>query len=912
MPVPLPVENRLRADNAAAHEALLRSEARKRAFIATASLGIGRVNLDTDRFLETNQALAHILGYAQETDLDRLRIASDLSADGVSFGDWLGRIARSDVVPKGEWRWKRKDGQLIELRISGRRSGNHGEPPQFEFIAEDITAQRWAGRRLAQLNRLYAVLYHTSQAIVRLREPRALFAELCRIAVEQGRFRMAWVGQVRERAGDVRPVCWAGEEAGYLDQIQISLADEPARLDPTGSALREKRPFVCEDIAADPRVLPWREAALKCGFRCSAAFPFVIHGRTVGAITLYSSELGFFDEDNVALLDELAADVSFALEHIEARRRRRRAQEELRQFFLLSADLLAIAGFDGRFKRLNPAWERVLGYPLDQLAGRRVLCWVHPQDRRAAVRGFAQLAAGGSPLRCELRFRTRAGGYCWLLVNAASAPARRLIYAIAGDITGRKRNEEDFARLEAQLRRQNEELERQNRRVQEANRMKGEFLANMSHELRSPLNGIIGFTELMHDGKLGPVSPAHTEYLGDVLASAHHLLGLINDVLDLSKVEAGRIEFRPEQVNLPALAHEVSGALSPLAARKQIQLSVEVSPDLASVYVDPARLRQVFYNYLSNALKFTAEGGQVWIRALPENPRQFRIEVEDTGIGIPRAQIPDLFMEFGQLDGGAAKHFQGTGLGLALTRRLVQAQGGRVGVRSRPGHGSLFYAALPRRAASGAAAVPAEPTVLVVEHEPAERNTMIWTLQAAGYAVETAATAAEAIGKTSASRYSAIMLDPLLPDESGWEVLRALRSGPNADAPVIVVSVVGDQGAAEVISFQACLPKPIVPAQLLETLAQAGVGFNPSSGLLFADPGNQPLAEIEAELRCQGYQTLCERGWNPDVLLSCRLAPGFRQAPVVVWTTADLDGAARGQIERLAARLLTEAETAKR
>lgn len=899
--VKLPEAVRRAVNNAAAQNALRRSEASKRAFIGMASLGIGRVDLNADRFLESNLALAQMLGYDEEAEVGRLLIAGDLSPDGLPFAGWLGGIGHSDVVHNAEARWKRKDGRLIQVRVNGRTVRNGQEGPEFEFIAEDITARRWAEDRLEQFTRLYAVLYRTSQAIVRLHEPQALFAEICRIAVEQGRFRMAWADEVDPVAGCVRPVCGEGDEKGFLEQIRIAVADEPAGRGPTGTALREQRHFVCKDIATDPAMLPWREQALQRGYRCSAAFPLLLHGSTAGVFTVYSSELGFFDEDNVALLDELAANVSFGLEHIEAQRQRQRAEEELNQFFQLSADLLAIAGFDGRFRRLNPAWQRVLDFPLEALAGRRALRWIHPEDRRAAVRGFAQLTAGEfSHRRFELRFRTHAGAWRWLLVTAAAAPDRRLVCAAATDITERKQNEQALARLEAQLRRQNEELERQNRRVQEANRMKGEFLANMSHELRSPLNGIIGFTQLMRDGKLGPVSPEHQEYLGDVLTSAHHLLELINDVLDLSKVDAGRIEFRPEPVDPAKVALEVAGVLSPLAAQKRIKLSVQVSPELATVYVDPARLRQVFYNYVSNALKFTAEDGQLWIRVLPEASSRFRIEVEDTGIGIPREQIPALFMEFRQLDSGAAKRFQGSGLGLALTRRLVQAQGGRVGVRSRLGEGSLFYAVLPRRCLPGPVKLPAVSTILVVEDEAGERNAIAWTLQAAGYAVDTAATTGEAIRKAAVNCYAAITLDLLLPDESGWEALRALRSTPNAGAPVIVLSAAGDRSASGVFPMiQASLRKPLAPEQLLEALVRAGVEPNPPGSPLFVNPATQSLGEIEYELRRQGYRTACER----DLLLSCRRTPDGRQTPVVVWTGTDPDAADCEQIDRLAAQL---------
>jgi signal transduction histidine kinase len=268
-----------------------------------------------------------------------------------------------------------------------------------------------------------------------------------------------------------------------------------------------------------------------------------------------------------------------------------------------------------------------------------------------------------------------------------------LIVSAVRDVTDRKRLEDD-------IRRQNRELEEQNRRVQEASRMKSEFLANMSHELRTPLNSIIGFSEMMHEGHLGALADDHREYLGDILTSARHLLHLINDVLDLSKVESGTMEFFPEPVALAPLIAEACDMVHPLAARKGIAIAVDVDGELRDLVLDPAKLKQVLSNYLSNAVKFTPDGGRVKVRALAFGAERFRLEVEDTGIGIRSEDVDRLFVEFQQLDSSAAKRHQGTGLGLALTRRLVEAQGGRVGVTSTPGSGSLFFAVLPRHAAA--------------------------------------------------------------------------------------------------------------------------------------------------------------------------------------------------------------------
>src|SRR5438445_7706089 len=204
----------------------------------------------------------------------------------------------------------------------------------------------------------------------------------------------------------------------------------------------------------------------------------------------------------------------------------------------------------------------------------------------------------------------------------------------------------------------------------------------MSHELRTPLNGIIGFAELMHDEKVGPISADHKEHLGDILTSARHLLQLINDVLDLSKVEAGKMEFSPEHTDPAAIVGEVGDIVRSLAAKKRITLKIEADPSLSGIEVDRRSLKQILYNYLSNALTFTPEEGVVTVHITTEKDEHFRIEVKDNGIGINPEDLGRLFVEFQQLDAAAAKQYPGTGLGLALTKRLVEAQKGRVGVNS--------------------------------------------------------------------------------------------------------------------------------------------------------------------------------------------------------------------------------------
>jgi PAS domain S-box-containing protein len=498
----------------------------------------------------------------------------------------------------------------------------------------------------------------------------------------------------------------------------------------------------------------------------------------------------------------------------------------------------------------------------------------------------------------------------------------------------------DRQRLE-EIRRHAIELELQNRRIQEANRLKSEFLANMSHELRTPLNAIIGFAELLHDGQVDPASPQHQEFLGDILTSGRHLLQLINDVLDLAKVEAGKLDFRPERVDLDKLIGEVVAITRTTAAAKKITVQTEVAP-LGDVVLDPNRFKQVAYNYVSNALKFTPEGGRVTIRTLAEGDDAFRLEVEDTGVGIEQADLGRLFVEFQQLDGGAAKRHQGTGLGLALTRRLVEAQGGRVGVSSRPGKGSVFNATLPRfTRAAEAPVLPRTSTarmsrgtrcVLVVEHQERDRDVLVATLHEAGYLTETATTGAQAIARCRERVFDAVTLDLTLPDMSGLDLVAALRGEPRMrTVPVIVVTVIPDAKLAAGFAVNEVLRKPLDASTLLSSLDRAGVRPERPGGILVVDDDPRALRLMDAALSSLGYAAITRSSGisaldaaaklQPAAIVLDLLMPGMDgvefldrlrripehlRTPVLIWTMKDLTASEQEQLRQSAQGVLSK------
>jgi signal transduction histidine kinase len=255
----------------------------------------------------------------------------------------------------------------------------------------------------------------------------------------------------------------------------------------------------------------------------------------------------------------------------------------------------------------------------------------------------------------------------------------------------------EFLEQTTKLRLESRRLGEENRQIQEAGRLKRQFISSMSHEMRTPLNAVIGFADLLKSGSIPVLSPKYTQFLGIITESGKHLLHLIENVLDLSRVEAGRLEFHPGAVHLRHVVEQEAELHRLAASRIGVVIRTHIEAGLDDIVLDEVRLRQALSNYIANAVKFSLSGGRVTIRALVEGADSFRVEVEDTGIGIQDSDRSRLFVEFSQLDTGSAKKYAGSGLGLAMTRLIIEAQGGSVGVDSTPGVGSVFHFVLKQR-----------------------------------------------------------------------------------------------------------------------------------------------------------------------------------------------------------------------
>jgi len=462
---------------------------------------------------------------------------------------------------------------------------------------------------------------------------------------------------------------------------------------------------------------------------------------------------------------------------------------------------------------------------------------------------------------------------------------------------------------------------------------KSRFLANMSHELRTPLNAIIGLAEMLAEDAADQALTEFGEPLDRILRAGRHLLELINDVLDLSKIEAGRLDLHEEEIDLAALVADLAGAAQPLADRNGNRLVVERPAGLGAMRTDQTRLRQIILNLLSNACKFT-EGGTVTLAVARDAEEGWiRFRVSDTGIGMTRDQLGRLFQEFTQADSSTTRKYGGTGLGLAISQRLAALMGGTIAVESEPGIGTSFTVRLPAGSVVTAEVIPGPAPapvgivaaipdatravadrVLVVDDDATVRDLMRRFLGREGFDVVTAGNGAEALAAARMQRPSVITLDVLMPDMDGWSVLQELKSDPElAGIPVIMVTIVDEKHKGIALGASDYLNKPIDRARLAAILARYRSAVAATRRVL--------VVEDDAPTRLMMRRLLIGEGWKvaeagdgrealarmgrerPDLILldlmmpemdgfeflaACRKVPEFGGIPVIIVTAADL------------------------
>jgi signal transduction histidine kinase/CheY-like chemotaxis protein len=496
------------------------------------------------------------------------------------------------------------------------------------------------------------------------------------------------------------------------------------------------------------------------------------------------------------------------------------------------------------------------------------------------------------------------------------------------DMAGRL--QESYAGLEQKVEERTREVEEKSRQLEMASQHKSQFLASMSHELRTPLNAIIGLTEMMVTNAARFGTEKAAEPLRRVQRAGTHLLGLINQVLDLSKIEAGKLELSPDLVALAPLITEVVDTARPLAEQNNNRLVVKSQEDLGSLTVDPMRLRQILLNLLSNACKFTKQGEVTLLaRRVINQGNWIEFAVSDTGIGITPEQQAKIFEEFTQADTSTARQYGGTGLGLAITRKLARMMGGDVTLTSEAGKGSTFTVRLPTSTeVSAGRPISSDPArsiradcVLVIDDDATARELIADHLKGQGFSVVTAAGGVEGLKLAKELQPTAITLDVMMPDLDGWSVLAALRQNAElADIPVIMVTIVDEHRRGIALGAVGYLTKPIDRERLHRLIRRFQAPTRPTRVLMVEDDALQRermLGWLErpqwiVREAADGREALnILREEKPDVILLDLMMPemdGFevvaalqknadwQEIPVIVITSLDLNAKDRERL----------------
>ncbi len=615
----------------------------------------------------------------------------------------------------------------------------------------------------------------------------------------------------------------------------------------------------------------------------------------------------------------------------------RRSEERFRTLISASADLIWTASPEGDMIPPLPTWRAYTGQTESDYVGWGWLDSVHPEDRDRIRDLWRERLHSRDLFHAEFRLRRRDGE--WRYSEARAAPVLALDgtvrewVGINTDISDRRHAEE--AMQEAK------EL------AEAANRAKSQFIANMSHELRTPLSAVIGYSEMLAE-EIEDIGQTHLlTDVGKIEASARHLLGLINDVLDLSKIEAGRMTVESVRFDVSAMLDEVVNATGALSAKKGNRFVLEVPTDLGAMQSDELKIRQCLMNLIGNAAKFTEEG-VITLRGRREGLDHIVFEVSDTGIGMSPEQMERLFKRFSQADESTTRQFGGTGLGLAITRAFALRLGGDVTVESQPGRGSTFRITLANEVQSddGGGTSPiliqpdsaifaedhpeAQHRILVIDDDPAAREILARFLKREGFGVTGAADGQAGLTLARALRPQAILLDIEMPKMDGWSVLHALRQDPTlVDTPVVMVSVKNEQGLAYALGATDYLQKPVEWDRLKRVLDR----IQPLRD------GTVLVVDDDADARERMRFTLSRHGWTvveaadgqqaldlldgvvPNLILldlmmpvmdgfaflqRLRDRPGCDQVPVLVLTAKDVTPDERASLDRQADKIISK------
>ncbi|MGM3307816.1 response regulator [Anabaena sp. WFMT] len=815
--------------------------------------------------------------------------------------------------------------RLERVRLSRQMTQNHNTQ------IGDITQQKHTEIEIQRINRTLQTLTACNQALVRAKNESDLLQQICHTIVEVGGYRLAWVGfALQDIAQSILPVAQAGYDAGYLQSLDLTWADAIRGQGPTATAIRTGQTSIIQNILTDPNYQIWQGQANERGYASSIALPLIADNQQpFGALNIYATSTEAFDTDEVKLLQELAADLAYGIVALRNQQQRQLAELALHKIHdelelrvaertaelitanyklqlelderqrtqdaliisqtrfegILSIADDAIISIDGNqcITLFNQGAEKIFGYYAQEILGKRLdllLPMRFSEQHRHHVTDFGKSPSPARRMgeRREIFGRHKDGTEfpAEASISKLDVGSECVYTVILRDITERKQVE----------------------------RMKDEFVSVVSHELRTPLTSIHGSLGMLASGLLPTDSEQGKRLLEIATDSTERLVRLINDILDIERIESGKVKMERENCNLDELISSALNIMQPLANKAGVNLSI--SSLSVQLWADPDRIVQTLTNLLSNAIKFSTSSSTVWLTAKQQKTEVLLI-VKDTGRGIPSDKLDSIFERFQQVDSSDSRNHEGTGLGLAISKSIVQQHGGKIWAESVLNEGSTFYLTLPiwqlpqtelENSASEEMLINNQysPLVLVCDDDVVIRTELKTLLEQGGYLVMTVATGEEAISTAITQHPDVILLDLLLPGMNGWETMAVLKAREDTqNIPIVICSVyqpsTNNQPSANFVDW---LSKPVEEISLLHSLKKVVAEPARKVKILIVEDDNDLVDllatlferhdDIETFFAKTGKEAIhLSQKVNPDLLILDLILPESDGFTVVDW-----------------------------